>query len=87
MVVGMPAGVIMPLPAQALRPQNRAGGMGVHFTWYYGGMALLPGLAGMARDLTASAAAPALFAAGMMALALAGLGGFRLATRLAVAMP
>ena len=86
-VVGVPAGLIMALPAQALRPQNRAGGMGVYFTWYYGGMALLPGLAGMARDLTASPAAPALFAAGMMPLALAGLAGFRLATRLAVATP
>lgn len=86
-VVGVPAALIMALPAQALRPQNRAGGMGVYFTWYYGGMALLPGLAGMARDLTASPAAPALFAAGMMGLALAGLAGFRLATRLAVATP
>ena len=44
-------------------------------------MALLPGLAGMARDLTASAAAPALFATGMMALAIAGLAGFRFANR------
>lgn len=42
---------------------------------------ILPGLAGMARDLTASAAAPALFAAAMMALSLAGLAGFRVATR------
>jgi predicted MFS family arabinose efflux permease len=83
-VVGAPAGLIMALPAQTLRPQNRAGGMGIYFTWYYAGMAFLPGLAGMARDLTASPAAPPLFAAGMMALALAGLAGFRLANRLAV---
>jgi predicted MFS family arabinose efflux permease len=80
-VVGAPAGLIMALPAQALRSENRAGGMGVYFTWYYAGMALLPGIAGMARDLTASPAAPALFAAGMMALAIAGLAGFRLANR------
>jgi predicted MFS family arabinose efflux permease len=80
-VVGAPAGLIMALPAQALRPENRAGGMGVYFTWYYAGMALLPGLAGMARDLTASAAAPALFATGMMALAIAGFAGFRFANR------
>jgi predicted MFS family arabinose efflux permease len=79
--VGAPAGLIMALPAQALQPQNRAGGMGVYFTWYYAGMAILPGLAGMARDLSASPAAPALFAAAMMALALAGLAGFRVATR------
>jgi predicted MFS family arabinose efflux permease len=84
-VVGAPAGLIMALPAQALQPQNRAGGMGIYFTWYYAGMAFLPGLAGMARDLTASPAAPALFGAGMMALALAGLAGFRLANRSAVA--
>jgi predicted MFS family arabinose efflux permease len=80
-VVGAPAGLIMALPAQALRPENRAGGMGVYFTWYYAGMAALPGLAGMARDITASPAAPAFFASGMMALAIVGLAGFRLANR------
>ena len=78
-VIGAPAGLIMALPAQALRAQSRATGMGVYFTWYYAGMALLPGAAGLARDLTGSAAAPALFAAAMMALALAGLASFRLA--------
>jgi predicted MFS family arabinose efflux permease len=79
--VGAPAGLVMALPAQALRPENRAGGMGVYFTWYYAGMAALPGLAGMARDITASPAAPALFASGMMAFAIAGVVGFRLANR------
>ena len=76
-VIGAPAGLIMALPALALRPENRGGGMGVYFTWYYAGMAALPGVAGMARDVTGSAAAPALFAAAMMALALLGLIGFR----------
>jgi hypothetical protein len=71
----------MALPAQVLQLENLAGGMGVYFTWYYAGMAVLPGLAGMARDLTASAAAPTLFASGMMALAFAGVAGFRLANR------
>ena len=79
LAVGAPAGPIMALPAQALRVEHRSGGMGVFFTWYYAGMAVLPGLAGFARDMTASAAAPALFAAGMMGLALLGLFGFRLA--------
>lgn len=79
--VGAPAGLVMALPAQVLRPENRAGGMGVYFTWYYAGMAALPGLAGMARDITASPAAPALFASGMMAFAIAGVVGFRLANR------
>jgi MFS family permease len=49
--VGAPAGLVMALPAQALRPENRAGGMGVYFTWYYAGMAALPGLEGMAAIL------------------------------------
>lgn len=80
-VIGAPGGLIMALPAQALQPQNRAGGMGVYFTWYYAGMAVLPGLAGIVRDLTANPAAPALFASGMMALAIVGLVGFRLAIR------
>ncbi|MEJ2434210.1 MAG: MFS transporter, partial [Pseudolabrys sp.] len=78
LVIGAPAGLIMALPAEALRAEHRAGGMGVYFTWYYAGMAVLPGLAGCARDLTASAAAPALFAGAMMALALLMLAGFRL---------
>jgi ABC-type uncharacterized transport system permease subunit len=81
LVIGLPAGLIMALPAQALRAEHRAGGMGVYFTWYYCGMAALPGLAGFARDVTESDAAPALFAAAMMGLALAGLAGFRLAQR------
>jgi predicted MFS family arabinose efflux permease len=76
-VIGAPAGLIMALPAQALRAQSRAAGMGVYFTWYYAGMALLPGAAGSARDLTGSPAAPALFAAAMMVLALMALAGFR----------
>jgi predicted MFS family arabinose efflux permease len=80
-VIGAPAGLIMALPAQALQPKNRASGMGVYFTWYYAGMAMLPALAGLARDLTASPAAPALFASVMMALAVAGVVGFRLAVR------
>jgi predicted MFS family arabinose efflux permease len=77
-VIGPPAGLIMALPAQALRAPSRAAGMGVYFTWYYAGMALLPGTAGLARDLTGSPAAPALFAAAMMAFALVGVTGFRL---------
>jgi predicted MFS family arabinose efflux permease len=80
-VVGAPAGLIMALPVEALQPQNRAAGMGVYFTWYYAGMAFVPSIAGMARDLTASPAAPALLAAAMMFLALAALAGFRAANR------
>lgn len=79
--IGQPAGPIMALPASALRPQNRATGMGIYFTWYYALMAGLPVLAGLARDLTHSAATPLLFAALMMVLAIGGLIAFRLSMK------
>jgi hypothetical protein len=44
-------------------------------------MALLPGLAGMARDLTGSPAAPVLFAAAMMMVTLVCVVGFGAAMR------
>src|SRR5512139_60792 len=37
--IGLPAGIIMALPAQAVRPENRSVGMGVYFTFYYAGIA------------------------------------------------
>lgn len=66
--MGVPPGLIMALPAQALRPETRAGGMGVYYTWYYAAMAILPSGAGLARDYAGSAAAPMVFAAVMMIL-------------------
>jgi predicted MFS family arabinose efflux permease len=82
LIIGWPAGQLMALPAQALRPESRAPGMGVFYTCYYAGMALLPGLAGMARDLTGSPAAPVLFAAAMMLMTLVGLAGFAAVLRM-----
>lgn len=80
--IGVPAGLIMVLPAQVLRPESRAGGMGVFFTCYYVAMAILPGAAGLARDLSGSAAAPALFAAAMTLLCALGLMLFHAAKQL-----
>jgi len=71
---GFPAGLIMALPAQALRPENRAAGMGVFYTWHFAAMAILPALAG-------SAAAPVVSAGLAMLLAACGLIGFRFAQR------
>jgi predicted MFS family arabinose efflux permease len=76
LIIGLPAGPIMAMPAQALRAESRAPGMGVFYTCYYAAMALLPGLAGMARDLTGSPAAPVLFAAVMMMMTLVCVVGF-----------
>ena len=85
LVIGIPAGLIMALPAQALGPQSRAAGMGVFFTFYYVAMAILPGGAGLARDISGSPSAPALFAAVMMLLCLLGLVFFNAAKRMRVA--
>ena len=75
----------MALPAQAVRAQNRSVGMGVFYTWHFAAMAILPSLAGSARDVANSAAAPILFAAAMIVLAAVALLGFRLVQRRATA--
>ena len=80
-VAGLPAGLIMALPSEALSQQNRAVGTGVFFTCYYSCMAILPAFAGKMRDLTGSPAAASLFAAAMMGVALLGLILFRLVQR------
>jgi hypothetical protein len=58
----------MALPAQVLRPENRAIGMGLFYTWLYLGHAGLPPLAGWVQDATGLAAAPILAAAGLVAM-------------------
>jgi len=68
---GLPVGVIMALPATALRPQSRGIGMGFFFTWLYLGHAGLPPIAGWLQDLSGSAAAPLCFAAGLVFFILA----------------
>lgn len=85
--IGVPAGLIMSLPAQSVRAQNRSTGMGVFYTWHFAAMAILPSLAGSARDMADSAAAPILFAAATMVLSGVALIGFRVVQRRAVAKP
>jgi cyanate permease len=82
LVIGIPGGPLMALPAQALRPENRASGMGIFFTVFYVMMAVLPGTAGLVRDLSGSVAAPALFAAALVLLCAVGLLLFHAARRL-----
>ena len=71
LAVGPAAGIIMALPARALRPESRSFGMGVYYTWYYVGMAVLPGIAGWCRDLSGFAGAPLLFASSLVIVAIA----------------
>lgn len=82
-----PAGPIMALASDSLRPANRALGMGVFYTWYYAGMGALPGVAGLVRDATASADAPVYLAGAMMLGSLASVGLLRRARRGPAARP
>ena len=77
-IFGPPGGVIMTLPGEAAGAERRAIAMGIYFTCYYAGMGVLPGLAGYARDLTGSAAAPLWFAGAMLLVATGMLLQFRL---------
>jgi predicted MFS family arabinose efflux permease len=77
LAIGVPAGLIMALPAQVMRPESRGSGMGVFFTCYFVAMAILPGAAGLMRDISGSPATPALFAAAMVLLCMLALALFR----------
>lgn len=58
-LIGMaPAGVIMAMAGQALRPQVRAFGMGIFFTVYYAIMLVTPPVAGAILDATGNAQGP-----------------------------
>jgi predicted MFS family arabinose efflux permease len=57
LVAGLPVGAFISMPAEFLRPESRSAGMGVFYTIYYLGCALLPSAAGAAYDATGTAAA------------------------------
>jgi MFS family permease len=76
-VFGPAGGLIMALPSQVLKPENRAIGMGIFFTVYYLGMGIFPPIAGLLLDFTDNPAAPLLLAGATLCLALLALMGFR----------
>jgi MFS family permease len=53
-----PAGVIMALTGEAMRPEQRAFGMGIFFTVYYAIMLVTPPSAGGIFDATGHAGVP-----------------------------
>jgi len=57
LIGGLPAAAFVALPAELLRPEARNLGMGVFYTIYYLGCALLPALAGLLYDRVGGAAA------------------------------
>jgi predicted MFS family arabinose efflux permease len=78
---GLPVGVIMALPATALRSESRGIGMGVFFTGLYLGHAGLPPIAGWLQDLSGSADTSLYFAAALVFSILALFAAFRLFQR------
>jgi predicted MFS family arabinose efflux permease len=83
-IAGLPCGAMMVLPGEVLRPHNRSAGMGVFYTWYYVGMALLVPVAGELRDASGSPGAPLWFAAALVIAAMAVLVLFRVLQRRAL---
>lgn len=69
-LAGLPAAALVSAPTLVLGPASRAPGMGLFYTWYYAGMAVLPGIAGWLEDVLGRAAAIE-FAAAAIGAALA----------------
>ena len=78
LVFGPAGGLIMALPSQVLSKENRAIGMGIFFTIYYLGMAILPVIAGYVQDFTGSPSAPFILAGISLLIAILMLVSFRM---------
>jgi MFS family permease len=81
LVGGIPAGAFVNLPAEFLRPQSRGPGMGVFYTVYYTGCAILPAVAGWLSEVAGSTRATLWFAAFLVFLCIPTLAIFRRAMR------
>ena len=69
LVAGPAGGIIAALPGKALPPHARHMGLGIFFTLYYLGMALLPGAAGWLRERSQLDSAPLVFGAVLLVAA------------------
>lgn len=69
LLLSVAATMIMTLPARALAAERRAVGMGVYWTLFYGGMALLPPVAGWVADISGNVEAALWVAAAFFAMA------------------
>jgi len=67
LLAGLPAGTLAAAPTAVLRPESRAAGMGLFYTWYYVGMALLAPVAGWLQDVVGRSAALYFAAAAVLA--------------------
>jgi MFS family permease len=78
---GIPASAYFSLPAELLRPQSRGAGMGVFFTIYYVGCAILPAVAGALYDLVGNGGAAVAMAGAIAFACVPALAAFRLGMR------
>jgi predicted MFS family arabinose efflux permease len=62
--------VVAALPARLLAPHDRSLGFGIYWAWFYGGIPLLTGFAGLLRDQSNTAARPVIFSAVILMFAL-----------------
>ena len=76
--LGLPAGLIVAMPARVLRPDQRAVGMGLFYSVFYAGLGVFAPFAGWVRDLTAIDTAPFMVAAVLTVLTAAAVGAFLL---------
>jgi MFS family permease len=67
LLAGLPAGTLVAAPTAVLRPESRGAGMGVFYTGYYAGMALLPPVAGWLQDMFGRSTAVYFAAAAILA--------------------
>ncbi|MFC7472963.1 MFS transporter [Dankookia sp. GCM10030260] len=68
-----PASLIMACLGRVLSPGSRPFGVGIHYMMFYAGMAVLPALAGLLRDVTGAPATPILAAVGFLGASLVAL--------------
>ncbi len=78
LILFLPAGLMAALPIEVLRPENRATGLGLFYTWWYAGVAALPPVGGWTYDVSGAASAPILYAGALVFLTLAALLAFRI---------
>lgn len=67
LLAGLPAGTLAAAPTAVLRPESRGAGLGLFYTGYYVGMALLPPVAGWLQDVLGRSAALYFAAAAILA--------------------
>ena len=57
--------IVAAIPSRVLRPEVRARGLGYYFSWFFGGVSILPMVGGYLKDTTGSAWSSLLFGASL----------------------